>query len=413
VTTTLSRPEATPASTRAGRELLQLDATNPALARALRWIWAHPMAVLLVMGLVIGILGGFGRPDGDQVRFRAAGLGMLGPGFLDVFADSWLQIGPVYLLLLGVFTGVARLLQLPDAAVGVGAAAAHGVLVAWLAVSAARRAAESTGAWVRRAQWVVGLSIVVGGFLYTSQTADHPEELIVGLLVVHAAVSAGRSRLIQAALLLVVATGVKQWAPTAGGILLAGRRLRASAIAIAVLVAGIALLYLPFKLWGDMNTFSLQWPFPKHTWLDRVPGLAGSSDWTQRIVQGVAAGLAGIAVAWRRHGSVLVAVIASVAVRLLLDPLRLSYYWVALAAAVLVWLWSSDAPTVSRTRTWLTVVLLALPFAPLVGRGVWFHFETVLAIGLPVYCLLVERSARRAAVVAPGERQPDPLGSPV
>lgn len=411
MTTTLSRPEPTPPTSRAARELRQLDTANPALARALRWTWEHPTLVLVAFGVVIGILGGIGRPDGDQVRFREAGAGMIGPGFLDVFADSWLQIGPVYVLLLGLFTVVARALMLPEVAVGIGAAAAHGVVVAWLAVSAARRAAQSTGAWVRRAEWVVGLAIVVGGFLYTSQTADHPEELLVGLLVVHAAVSAGRYRLIQAALLLVLATGVKQWAPTTGGILLAGRRLRASAVAIVVLVAGIALLYLPFKLWGEMNMFSLQWPFPKHTWLDRVPGLAGSSDWVQRIVQGLAAGLVGVAVAWRRHGSVLVAVIASVAVRLLLDPLRLSYYWVALAAAVLVWLWSSQAPVVARTRTWLTLLMLVVPFAPLLPEGPWWHFWTVLAIGIPVFCLAAEWSARRTVAVAPGERQADPLGS--
>ncbi|WP_426592041.1 hypothetical protein ACPPVS_09570 [Cellulomonas sp. McL0617] len=401
---------ARPRKLRVAHELHELESTNPRLAKVLRWTWARPMPVLIGIGLVVGVLGGLGRTDGDQVLFRAAGVGMLGPGFLDVFANSWLQIGPVYLLLLGVFTVIVRLLQLPDAAVGVAAAAAHGALVAWLTVSAARRAASATGAWARRAEWVVGLSIVVGGFLYTSQTADHPEELLVGLLVVHAAVSAGRSRLVQAALLLVLATGVKQWAPTTGGILLAGRRVRDSLVAITVLGVGIAVLYLPFKLWGDMNTFSLQWPFPDHTWLDRVPGMPGSSDWTQRVVQGLAAGIAGVGVAWRRHGSVLVAVIASVAVRLLLDPLRLSYYWVALAAAMLVWLWSSRSPGVARTRWWFTLLLPCLTFAPLVADTWWWHLETLVAVGLPLYCLAVERSDRRtAAASVPGER--DPLGS--
>ena len=246
---------------------------------------------------------------------------MLGPHFLDVFSDSWLQIGPVYLVLLGLGTALGTALHLPPAAIGVFAAAAHGVLAAGSRAPPHGSAAEATGAPVRRAQWMVGLTLVVGGFLYNALVADHAEELILGLVLALAAVSAHRGRLVQAALLLALATGVKQWAPTTGGILLAGRRVRSSALAIAVFVVAVAVLYLPFKLWGDMQTFSIHWPFPEHTWLDRLPGLAGASDWMQRIVQGALAGVVGVVIAWRRHGSVLVAVIASIAVRLLLDPL--------------------------------------------------------------------------------------------
>ncbi|NUU17665.1 DUF2029 domain-containing protein [Cellulomonas humilata] len=404
MTLALDRP-ALPAPTWSQREIGRLEQDRPRLARLLRVVWMHPTTVVVCFGLLIGVMAGLDRREGDQVLFRAAGLAMLGPHFLDVFSDSWLQIGPVYLVLLGLGTLLGTVVQVPPVAIGVCAAAAHGALTAWLACLAARRAAEATGAWVRRAQWVVGLTLVVGGFLYTALVADHAEELILGLVLALAAVSAGRGRLVWAAVLLALATGVKQWAPTAGGILLVGRRVRASVLAITVFVAGVALLYLPFKLWGDMQTFSVQWPFPEQTWLDRVPGLAGSSDWTQRIVQGAAAGLVGVGIAWRRHGSALVVVIGSVAIRLLLDPLRLSYYWTALAAVAMVWLWTSQAPDVRRARLWITPALLVLTLVPMLPDGGWWHLETFAAIALPVFCLVAERRAR------PARPDPTPLAA--
>ncbi|WP_421733811.1 hypothetical protein [Cellulomonas sp.] len=397
--------------TRSQRELHRLEEDNPRLARLLRAVWSRPTTVVVAFGLLIGVMGGASRMDGDQTIFRAAGLSMLGPHFLDVFANSWLQIGPLYLVLLGLGTAVGTVLHLPPAAIGICAAAAHGVLAAWLACLAARRAAEATGAWVRLAQWVVGMTVVVGGSLFNAGAADHAEELLLGLVLALAAVSAGRGRLVWAAVLLALATGVKQWAPTAGGILLAGRRVRASALAITVFVGGVALLYLPFKLWGDMQTFSLQWPFPEHTWLDRLPGMAGASDWMQRIVQGALAGIAGVLIAWRRHGSVLVAVMGSIAVRLLLDPLRIQYYWTALVAVALVWLWSSQAPDVRRTRIWITVALSVYTFAPALPEGGWWHLETFTAIALPVFCLVAERRARPSDADLPVAEAADRLGS--
>lgn len=404
-----SPPQTAP--TRAQREVRRVEEENPRLARTLRALWVRPTTVVVVLGLVIGVLGGVGRPEGDQVLFRAAGLSMLGPHFLDVFSDAWLQVGPVYLVLLGLGTALGTVLHLPPAAIGICAAAAHGVLAAWLACLAARRAAEATGAPVRRSQWAVGLTLVVGGFLYNALVADHAEELILGLVLALAAVSAGRGRLVHAAVLLALATGVKQWAPTTGGMLLAGRRVRASALAIAVFVVGVAVLYLPFKLWGDMQTFSIEWPFPDQTWLGRLPGMAGASDWMQRIVQGALAGLVGVAIAWRRYGSALVVVIGSIAVRLLLDPLRLSYYWTALVAVVLVWLWSSQAPDVRRARVALTLALVVLTLAPMVPQGLWWHLETFAAIALPVFCLVAERRARPTDRAVPVPEAVDRLGS--
>lgn len=397
-------------------ELAALERVRPRRARLLLRIWRHPAWVLMPVSLVVGVACGVLRQDGDQVRFRAAGLGMLGQHFFDVFADSWLQVGPVYLVVLGLVAWLGTALHLSAFATGLVASAGHSLLITALALAAARRAAHRSGAWMLRAQWVVASVVVLGGVLSDALVADHPEELLLGFMLALGATVADMGKLNRAAGLLVLAVGVKQWAITAAGLLLRGRRrVRQSLIAAAVLLLGVAILYLPFRIWGQVNTFEQTWKYAPNAWVTAVPGLAAHPGWTFRLLQGGAAGVAGILVAARARGSALVAVMASVAVRLLLDPLRLTYYWGAFVAVALVWFWTTDSPAVRRVRPWMTALVMLLPFCSLVPKGAWWHGETVVAIALPILALVVERAAppvddavaTPASAVASAGRQPD------
>ncbi|CAL8977536.1 hypothetical protein CELL_02592 [Cellulomonas sp. T2.31MG-18] len=409
-TTLVRRPGR--AETRLRRELEDLGQRSASQLRVLLAVWRHPAVVLLPLGAIVGVVGGLLRQDGDQVRFRAAGFAMVGPGFFHVFADSWIQLGPLYLLALGLVARLAATAHLSLQTVGIAAAALHGLAVVWLSLTASRHAALASGTWVRRAQWMVTGTVLAGGILSDALVADHPEELLLGFVLVLAAVRQDSGRNVRAAGLLVVAMGIKEWAITCAGLLLNRGSIRRRACAVALLVVGTVALIAPFKIWGEVSTFSQTWLIPKGTWFDAVPFLAGRSGWTFRVVQGGAAGLAGVLIGLRARTSALVVVMVSICVRLLLDPLRLTYYWGALVAVVAVWVWTTESEPVRRVRGWLTAAMPMLTFCTLVPSGPWWHAETVVAVALPVFAVLADRVASRPqqALVTdtePGTSLPD------
>jgi hypothetical protein len=377
-------------------ELLALELRLPRTAAALRRLWQRPAIGLVALALVFGTISGLLRQDGDEVRFRAAGAAMLGAHPFDVLSDSWLQIGPLYLFFVGCIERACLAVGLPPTVVSVVAAQVHAVVVALLAVVVAGRAARAARVGVRQVQWVVGTALVAGGFLLNSLEADHPEELVLGLLVAYAALLVAGGRPKHGVWLLVLATGVKQWVPTTAGLLFHGRRPGTVAVRLATYAAGVLVVYAPFAVFGHMATFTHQWPFPSHYWLERLPLVGGASDWEQRLVQGGLAGIAGAAVALRRRGSLLVSPLVAIATRLLIDPLRLTYYWAALAPVFFLWLWTSTPRTVlaRRLRLPLTVGLGLIALCPIVPRGLWWHVETLAAVALPAYALLAERAGR-------------------
>lgn len=384
-------------------DLLRVARERPRTARTARAVARRPVTVLVLLAAALGLACGFWTPDADQARFRLAGEAMLGPGFLDVFADSWVQIGPLFLLSLGAASAGLRALGVAPSVAGALIAAAEAAGLVALLLLLVRRASGSRPALV--AQWAVGGVVVAGGFLADVMLSDHPEELAVGLLLALAGLAGVRGRPGLAGLLVAAATGLKQWGPIGGGVLLAGRGPRRVLVALGVCAAGVAVLYGPFRLWGEMHTFDLQWPFPEDSLLDRLAGWAGASDWTLRVVQGAVAGLVGAAVAVRRHGSVLVVVICAISARLLLDPLRLTYYWAPLVAVLLVWMWTTDVPAVRRVRGAVTVLLPLAPLVPYVlPYGAWWLLGDVVTCGLPVACLVLE--ARRARALRHGDAVP-------
>lgn len=354
--------------------------------------------MLVVAAGLLGLLCGVWTPDADQARFRLAGEAMLGAQFFDAFADSWIQIGPVFLVPLGLLSSLLALIGLPDRAAAGVIAGLEAAFLTWLLLLVVRQAAGNRPSLAAR--WVVGTTFVAGGFLADLMLSDHPEELAVGLLLAAAGLTATRGRPVVAALLVVLATGVKQWGPIGGGVLLRSRPWPRVVLAVGAFVVGVALVYGPFRLWGEMNTFDLQWPFPEDSLLARVADGTGLSHWTLRVVQGGLAGVVGVLVACRRHGSVLTVVICALSVRLFLDPLRLTYYWAPLVALLLVWVWTSEARGIRRWRWAVTAPMPIAPLVPyLVPVSVWSTLGDVVTIAIPLACLLVE--ARHARVPAP------------
>ncbi|MBD8058766.1 hypothetical protein IC607_07280 [Cellulomonas sp. JH27-2] len=372
-------------------EFALLASRRPNVARAFTaWLRA-PLGTLLALGIIVGGTAGAMRQDGDQVRFRRAAADMWGTGFFDVFHDGWIQVGPLYVLALGGFAHAVRWFGLSLELTSVAAGAIHGALIMWLACITARRAARASSTARITAQWGVGGLLVVGGLLSNAMVADHPEELVVALLCALAAtyVTAGRPGI--AALLIILATGVKQWGITCGGVLGAERRIRDVLLFGTVAAVGSVALYAPFLVWGDVQTFSFRWPFPEHTWFEALPLFHGASGWSIRVVQGAASGLAGLAVARSRAGTPLLAILTAISVRLALDPLRLTYYWMAWAAVLAVWAWSTPALRLVRSRLAFSAPTALLTLVDLVPHGVVWHVETVLAVAVPAACLLIER----------------------
>lgn len=360
-------------------------------ARLLAGLWRHPAAVLLPVAVTAGAVAGAMQYDGDEIRFRQAGATLLGPDGLDVFSDSFLQIGPLYLLALGLLTRAATVLGMDDTSLAVLSGALHGAVLTGVALVTAARAARTTGQCPRTASWAVAGGLLATGHVGANLFMQHPEEILLGLLVALAAVEVTAGRRTVAALLVVAATGVKQWAVTAGGVLV-HRSVRATAASVLVVAAGLAVVYGPFLGWGDVRTDEIVWRYSPYSWAAAVPQVEQVSGWTLRVVQGGVAGLAGVLVTWRRWGSPLLAALVAVDVRLLVDPLRHSYYAGALAAVLLVWLWSAPVPR--RARLVVTALLVVPTFAPIVPTAGWWHLGTLVLLVLPWWCLRVERAAR-------------------
>jgi hypothetical protein len=356
----------------------------------------RPVPVLVVLAGFVGLVCGWRTPDADQARFRAAAELMLGPGFFDVFADPWIQVGPLFLLPLGALSLALGALGLPDAGVTGAVAGAEAAFLVWLVLLVVRRASREHAPLL--AQWVVGGVVVLGGLLAEVMLSDHPEELAVGLLLALAGLSATRGQAVAAGLLVAAATGLKQWGPLGGGVLLRTGSVGAVLRAVTACGVGTVLLYLPFRLFGQMSTFELQWVVSEGSLVGRIAGGLDASGWTTRLVQGALAGVVGAGVAMRRHGSVLVVVICAISVRLLLDPLRLTYYWMPLVVLLLVWAWTTQVAVVRRWRVVATACAPVAPIVPyLLPQGLWWAAGDMVTVAIPVLCLLAESRRLRGS----------------
>ncbi|CAL8977540.1 hypothetical protein CELL_02593 [Cellulomonas sp. T2.31MG-18] len=319
---------------------------------------------------------------------------MIGPRLLDVFSAPGLQIGPLYLLLLGLATKALTVLGSPVATRAL-LGGTQAAMVVWFAMWTTQRSAHLRGHEAVAGRWAVGLLLGLGGFAAEGIGNGHPEEILVALLLLNAALSAASDRHGIAGAVLAAAVGLKQWGAFGGGILLLHRG-RTGLLRGAGTLAGLTLLlYGPFFLFGTVRTFDFSWGFGATSYLGSLGHAWGATDWQLRFIQGGLAGLVGVVAAWRRPTSPFLPVVCAISVRLLIDPLRLTYYSGALVVVVAVWAWSSGDVRMTRFRLLVTALTPLVVLGPyLLSRTVIWFAGTGLLVVVLVFAPRLDRPKR-------------------
>ena len=304
---------------------------------------------------------GASTTDSDAGLFIAAGRSMLGPGILDVFATPALQMGPLDLAPhrdRGVDRRRGRGSRRPSSS----PPSRPSSCSRWRSRSrpGLRDAADARPG--PRSGWSPRLLLGSG-----LMAEAHP----------HGAPRGDRAR-----------TGPRPGGPRGGGrqalvgrdpararrrhqALGAARRCRSSCSAgggpsfasRAALAAAVGLgMYAPFALLGHLRTFDFAWTVSATSTVALVAGSVATSGWAVRLVQGAVVALARCGARPATSGRPAPVVVAILAARLLLDPLRLPYYPGPLLVVLVIWTWTSTAAVVRR---WRVPVLLVSPLVTL------------------------------------------------
>lgn len=375
---------------RFARERAELVAARPRLAAFGRGVWRRPWAMLPVAFVAFGALGA-AYPGSDAALFVAAGRGMVGPGFWNVFADPQLQLGPLDVLVTGLVTRFADLLGWSALFL---VAAVRGVLMLALAQAVAARAARRSGSDPTVAVWVISLMLVAAGPGAEASLMGHAEEIGLGLALAWAALDCADGRRWSVGIVLGLAVGVKLWAVLGIPVVLLDRRWWPAVQRALVAGVVVLVLYAPFFLWGDVRTFELRWMVVGASGVGYLLGLGSTVGWNIRLAQVVLVVATGAWLALRRRADPLAVVVALVATRLLLDPIRFPYYWGPLLALLVIWTWTSAAPGVRR---WRVPVLAATPLVTLAPYVLWIGTQVVLGtLCLVAVLALVVRESLRA-----------------
>lgn len=313
----------------------------PSLDRLLRWRWP----IIFALTAIAAFLARYDDPP-DLLQFAQRGGVLLGGHFSSVYAGSWNQAGPLQLVIargLMIGSSTDRPVFAVELAVALG-------LMALVFVVSRRSGASAVG------QFLIALVAVIW-LGPAGLWSGHPIEVLIPGLWLAGAVAVAQGRWLACGLLLGVAVMIAPWAILAVPVAFVGPvgALRAITVAVATTLAG----YLPFALSGRFDMFSNVWVVSSHSLVHYLdPGLVHFS-WELRLVQAAAAAGGCFVIARWRRGAVdayWAAPLAAVLLRILLDPVLLSYYW--LPAGALVVGGAAIGGAVSR-RTALVLAVLA------------------------------------------------------
>lgn len=393
----------------------RLDGLTPLLHFVTRFRWAL-CAVGALQGLAPIQNGGI-QPV-DLVRFAEAGKLILQGRFSEVYADPWMQAGPFELLaswLLFPFDHQHQAQYVKDGLdeqfwlrLSLGAAV---VAAAMLLIRYLRRAHGLSPSGPM--ELAAGLTTVLLAVPYLFLMGGHLAQFGAPLMWVAGASLLIRGRTVPAGLVIGLSAGWEPWGVLAAGLLMAERSPVRLVRGCAAFAFGAVVTYLPFVLTGHFEMFGLDWAILPHTLISAYfPGLTEFS-WQLRLLQGIASGLAGVALALalgRRRDLLWLGPLAVLVVRLLLDPLILSYYWYPFLLAVVIGVGLMH-PRFSPLRTALTLGLAAVPFL----RFRYLQDQDVLLLGvaailLSVLVLVLRREERHPVPddLEPGQHGPDP-----
>jgi hypothetical protein len=239
-----------------------------------------------------------------------------------LFADPNVQVGPLQLLLfrIGDLAGVLALL------VQMGTAA-----LLW--VTAGRLLTN------QRVRFGVCLAAVALGLTYGAYQDGHPAQVVIPLIWVLAACDAREGRVVRAGALVGLSAGLEVWGLLGAVVLVLAPHLRAAVRGLAVQVGVSTALFLPFLAAGEFRMFDYRWRVNGDTLLGLVVEPGSDFTWSMRLAQGLVAltAGAGVALALRRSlHAVWLAPLTVVAVRLVLDPVRYPWYWLAVQTLALL-----------------------------------------------------------------------------
>ncbi len=320
--------------------------------------------------LLIGITAVLAVLDGletihpvDVVTFGDAAERLLSNRWADAFSEERVQVGPLYLLLIGLIRASAGVLDVGAKLLLSIVAQVTVVVLVCICVRVAVRRRDELGALI---EFGAGASALAAGLAWTAYISGHLEEAVIGALWMGSAYAARRGRPGVAGIALAAATGLKLWGLLGIPVLLLldsnKARLRALGIALGLTVA----LYGPFFIWGEVSTFEYSWPIASPL----LVALLGSDrvfDWPLRVAQGaltIAAG-SGLALWLRRaHASVWAVPLGMIAVRIAFDPLPHYYFWMPFELLTIV----GAGWVIATGKMWQRVAAAAGAYVVLLGR---------------------------------------------
>jgi hypothetical protein len=305
----------------------------------------------------------------DLLRFSAAGGWIVGGRLDQVYASSWMQAGPLELLaswVLFPFGDQHRREYVTAGLAGqiwlrliVGAALVAGAMLLVRYLRSVHDEAPSAPM-----ELLAGLTAVLVAVPYQFWLGGHLAQTGIPLTWILGASLAVRGRSRTGGLVLGLSAAWEPWGVLAAGVLLAERRPGRLVQGGITFAAGALVGYLPFLATGHFAMFGLDWAILPNTLIGRLfPGTT-EFGWPLRLLQGAAAGLAGAAVGYalgHRRDLIWLGPLAVLVVRLLLDPLLLSYYWGPFLIAVPIGvglLHHGCSPTRVALVTGLAAVLL-------------------------------------------------------
>jgi hypothetical protein len=378
----------------------QADAPlNPAFGRIPTWL---PFAVVVAASGAATVVERIPLP-GDATRFAAAGAAILSGDLSSVYADTWMQGGPLELL--GSLAWLPLASQHPDIGTGFDFSGypvltdlTTGLALALCVLGCVTLARRGTG--LRRSVWPALAALAAAAVTrLPAQTllSGHLAQPMVALGWVGAAVLAFRGRAVAAALALGLCSAWEPWALLAVPVLLLDPRLdlrrvrhgprgpllaRGAVVGVVFVVATVA-PYLPFAATGHFALFEHRWPFITDSIVGHLMHRGSSVTWPWRLAQGgftIAAGTLVVQALRARRDVVWLAPFAIQVARLLLDPLQLSYYWIPLLVLSVVGV-GMLPPTAGRRWVGIVVALLVLPQLQSLDERTWAPSSTA-SVGL-------------------------------